>query len=115
MSEQWPECEAFFNLMQQYRQTPSTDPVASSSAYDAVKRWLRSSTEIKDVTRIGKAMPADAFRPYTEMSIRARVAMAAMQGLLAATTGDPAKEYTPEGCASAARRYADALLGELAK
>jgi hypothetical protein len=72
-------------------------------------------SEQDDVKRIGKAMPADAFRRYTEMSIRQYAAIAAMQGLLAATTGDPAKEYTPEGCASAARRYADALLLEISK
>jgi hypothetical protein len=76
-------------------------------------------TEQDDVKRIG-AMPAfplpiSAYnKPNAGMTIRQYTAIAAMQGLLAATTGDPAKEYTPEGCASAARRYADALLKELA-
>jgi hypothetical protein len=49
------------------------------------------------------------------MTIREAFAMAAMRGLLAATAGSPATEYTPEGCAATARRHADALLAELAR
>jgi hypothetical protein len=77
-------------------------------------------TEIDDVKRIGRspafplAMSANN-KPHDGMTLRQWYAGLAMQGLLAATAGDPAKEYTPEGCASAARRYADALLLEISK
>jgi hypothetical protein len=113
MSAQWPECEEFYNLMQQYRHTAVDDFGGTISAYEAVKQWLRSSTELKDVTRIGKALPADAFRPYTEMSVRQYVAIAALQGFLASPN-------TPAGVdrvalAEAAVQAADDLLRALAK
>jgi hypothetical protein len=39
--KEWPECEEFYNLMQQYRQTPHTDQEGVVAAYEAVKVWIR--------------------------------------------------------------------------
>ena len=39
--EKWPECEEFYNLMQQYRYTPIENPIAVKQAYEEVKSWLR--------------------------------------------------------------------------
>lgn len=44
MSESWPECEEFYNLMQAYRHAPVVDQAATVEAYEAVKRWLSATT-----------------------------------------------------------------------
>jgi len=39
----WPECEEFYNLMQQYRHAPIDNQLEVVAAYEAVKGWLARS------------------------------------------------------------------------
>ena len=41
LPDDWPECEEFYNLMQQYRHTPFNAPDEVLKAYRVIKRWLR--------------------------------------------------------------------------
>lgn len=41
LSEDWPECEDFYNLMQLYRHSPVVRQGAVIEAYKEVKSWLR--------------------------------------------------------------------------
>jgi hypothetical protein len=43
-ADPWPECEAFYNLMQLYRHMPITRPNDVQTAYREIKDWLHESS-----------------------------------------------------------------------
>jgi predicted RNA polymerase sigma factor len=43
--EDWPECEEFYNLMQNYRHMPVVEIPSVVRAYEDVKKWLRQEVQ----------------------------------------------------------------------
>lgn len=56
LSEDWPECEEFYNLMQLYRHSPILKQGTVVEAYKEVKSWLRAQVN----ALLRQAAPASA-------------------------------------------------------
>jgi hypothetical protein len=67
VSEDWPECEEFYNLMQAYRHTPVFDPALVIIHYEKVKEYLRMKVNEMLAAAPVETVPAHERNPASLM------------------------------------------------